>query len=70
LHRIPERPVPNYRRLARYDETGLIWLLQGRLVKALTATTAAIVNPTGAITVYRRENKPAFGPVGDSLDDF
>jgi hypothetical protein len=32
-------------------------------------TAAAIQNPTGAITVYRRHNKPALGPVGDSLDD-
>ena len=36
---------------------------------ALTEATAAIRNPTGAITVYRKHNKPAFGPVGDSLDD-
>ena len=57
-------------RLSRYDETGLIWLLQGREVVALTEATAAIQNPTGAITVYRRHNKPALGPVGDSLDDF
>jgi len=25
--------------------------------------------PTGAITIYRRHNKPALGPVGDSLED-
>ena len=30
---------------------------------------AAIQNPTAAITVYRRFDKPALGPVGDSLDD-
>jgi hypothetical protein len=36
---------------------------------ALTETTAAIQNPTGAITTYRRHNKPALGPEGDSLDD-
>jgi hypothetical protein len=70
LHRIPEKPAPNYRRLSRYDETGLIWLLQGRPVVALTDATAAIENPTGAVTIYRRFNKPALGPVGDSLDDF
>jgi hypothetical protein len=70
LHSIPEKPAPNYRRLSRYDETGLIWLLHGMPVKALTATTAAILNPTGAITTYRRHDEPAFGPVGDSLDDF
>jgi hypothetical protein len=39
-------------------------------VVALTEATAAIQNATGAITVYRRHNKPALGPLGDSLDDF
>ena len=70
LHKPPDQPHPSYRRLSRYDETGLIWLLQGRPVVALTAATAAIENPTGAVTVYRRYDKPALGPVGDSLDDF
>jgi hypothetical protein len=37
---------------------------------ALTDSTAAIENPSGAVTVYRRYDKPALGPVGDSLDDF
>jgi hypothetical protein len=66
----PAKPHPSYSRLSRYDETGLIWLLQGRPVVALTETSAAIENPTGAITTYRRHNKPALGPVGDSLDHF
>ena len=66
----PEDPHPSYSRLSRYDETGLIWLLCGREVVALTETTAAIHNPAAAITIYRRHNKPALGPVGDSLDDF
>jgi hypothetical protein len=70
LHKPPEKPHPSYSRLSRYDKTGLIWLLQGRPVVALTEASAAIQNPTGAITVYRRHNKPALGPVGDSLDDF
>jgi len=69
LHTPPDRPHPSYRRLSRYDATGLIWLLQGRSVVALTADTAAIENPTGNITTYRRFNKPPLGPVGDSLDD-
>jgi len=43
--------------------------LRGRPVVALTANTAAIENPTGAVTVYYKNNKPALGPVGDSLDD-
>ena len=68
LHTPPERPAANYRRLSRYDETGLIWLLRGRPVVALTATTAAIQAATG-ILAYRKLNKPALGPLGDSLDD-
>ena len=70
LHTPREKPQPSYSRLSRYDETGLIWLLQGREVVALTEVTAAIVTSTGAVTVYRRFNKPALGPLGDSLDDF
>src|SRR5262245_56366178 len=56
--------------VSRYDETGLIWLLCGREVVALTEATAAIQNQTGNVTTYRRHNKPAFGPLGDSLNDF
>jgi hypothetical protein len=66
---VPEHAKPSFNRLSRYDETGLIWLLQGRPVVALTEATAAIQSSTGAITICRRHNKPALGPVGDSLDD-
>jgi hypothetical protein len=38
-------------------------------VVALTEATAAIQSSTGAITVYRRHNKPALDPLGDSLND-
>jgi hypothetical protein len=69
LHTPPERPLASYRRLARYDETGLIWLLRGRAVIALTETTAAIQGATALLT-YRKLNRPALGPLGDSLDDF
>jgi len=68
LHPVPEQLAANYTRLARYDATGLIWLLHGRAVVALTATEAAIQGATGVI-VYRKLNKPALGPVGDSLDN-
>jgi hypothetical protein len=54
LHTPPAKPAPTYRRLSRYDETGLIWLLRGRAVVALTTHTAAIEKPSGAVTVYRR----------------
>jgi hypothetical protein len=69
LHKPPEKPHPSYRRLSRYDETGLVWLLQGREVVALTETTASIRSAAGNTTIYRKHNKPALGPVGDSLDD-
>jgi hypothetical protein len=48
LHIPPEKPAPNYRRLSRYDQTGLIWLLRGRPVIALTETEATILAPSGA----------------------
>ena len=51
---VPEHAKPSFNRLSRYDETGLIWLLDGRKVLALTAETAAIQNPSGSITTYRR----------------
>ena len=54
LHRIPKNPPASYRRLSRYDQAGLIWLLQGRAVVALTECSAAIQNPTGTITNYRK----------------
>lgn len=66
----PAKPHPSYNPLSRYDATGLCWLLGGREVIAITADTASIKNPeTGAITTYRRFNKPALGPVGDTLDN-
>ena len=68
LHPVPKQPAPTFRRLSRYDTMGLIWLLQGRPVIALTETTASIQGATAVLT-YRKLNKPALGPLGDSLDD-
>jgi hypothetical protein len=68
LAEIPDGPGSNYQRLSRYDQTGLIWLLQGRPVVALTSHTAVIETTTGTLA-YRRHDKPALGPLGDSLDD-
>jgi hypothetical protein len=48
----PEQPGPNYRRLSRYDVIGLIWLLHGRPVVALTADRAVIDRVDGP-TFYR-----------------
>jgi hypothetical protein len=66
---VPPRPSANYRRPSRYDLTGLLWLLRGRPVVALTTTTAAIQAPSEAILTYRRHRKPPLGPMGDSSDD-
>lgn len=43
----PERPSPFYRRLSRHDATGLVRLLRGRQVVALTADAAVIATPNG-----------------------
>jgi len=51
---VPAEPHPSYNRLSRYDATGLVWLLQGREVIVLTATSAAIMNTSGAVTVWLR----------------
>jgi hypothetical protein len=70
LHDPPARPHPSYSRLSRYDCTGLLWLLQGRRVVALSADTAAIECGNGNIVTYRKHRKPALGPLGDSVGDF
>ena len=50
---------------------GLIWLLRGQRVVELSERTAVIRNlTTGKVTNYRKYNKPAYGPLGDCLDDF
>jgi len=64
----PEKQAPNYRRLSRYDQTGLIWLLHGRPVIALTKTAATILAPSGVNLTYGRHNKPAPARLGDSVD--
>jgi hypothetical protein len=54
---------------ARMDEIGTP--TKERLaVLALSQNTAAIQNAcTGNVTIYSKANKPAYGPLGDSLDD-
>ena len=67
---MPAKPHPSFSRLSRYDLTGLLWLLQSREVVAVTEATATIKNPlTGNVTIYRKHNKLALGPLGDSLED-
>ena len=70
LHEVPVNPSPSNQRLSRHDQTGLVWLLQGCPVMALTQTTAAIRMPSGSVLTYRKRGKPALGPLGNSIDDF
>jgi hypothetical protein len=58
LHPVPEQPAANYSRLSRLDTTGLIWLLRGRPVIALTAAEAVMRCQSGATLTYRRQNEP------------
>jgi hypothetical protein len=44
--------------LARYDGMGLVWLLRGRRVVALTDTDAKIKTETGAVTYRRARGAP------------
>jgi hypothetical protein len=69
LHKPPAKPHPSYNRLSRYDATGLVWLLAGRRVTALTTRSAAVEAQSGAAVTYRRHYKPALGPLGDGLAD-
>jgi hypothetical protein len=59
LHTPPEKPAPNYRRLSRYDQTGLIWLLSGRAVTVVTSTEAVIQCHSGASLKFFRRTEAA-----------
>jgi hypothetical protein len=49
-----DKLVAGYDRLSRVELVGLIWLLRGRPVVALTATGAAIRATSGSILTYSR----------------
>jgi hypothetical protein len=46
------------RPFARIDQTGLLWLLNGDKLVALTENSAIIESPSGARQTYRREPSP------------
>jgi len=54
--------------LACYDHIELIGCCQGRRVMALTNDTSIIESVTGA-SPYRRQNKPALGPLLDPVNE-
>jgi hypothetical protein len=53
-HEPPAEPHPSYSRLSRRDCIGLVWLLQGAPVVALTAASAMIKSPSGGLRVVRK----------------
>jgi hypothetical protein len=55
LAEIPEQPHHSFNRLARYDSLGLIWILWGKSVVALSANEASIRHKSGSITKYRKD---------------
>ena len=54
LHEPPANPHPSYSPLARLDCVGLIWVLSGRAVIALTGAAATIRATAGNLTWRRR----------------
>ena len=68
LHPVPATPHASFDRLSRYNSTGLVWLLHGRVVVKMTANSATIRTASGRTLMYPKNNKPALGPFGDSLD--
>jgi hypothetical protein len=53
LAEMPERPGQSYQRLSRYDQTGLVWLLHGRRVVALTKDAAVIQTANSTLSYYK-----------------
>ncbi len=51
---VPDKPRPVYRRLARHDRTGLVWMLRGRQVIALTEQEAVLRCRSGSLLTFRR----------------
>lgn len=54
LAAVPEKPHPNYDRLSRHDCKGLVWMLHGMPVVALTDSAAAIRCRDGHLLTFRR----------------
>jgi hypothetical protein len=55
LHEPPTNPHASYNRLSRLDATGLLWVLNGRRVTALSSTVAATGTSSGGILKYRKQ---------------
>ena len=54
LPSVPANPHPSWRRLARVDRLGLVWLAHGRPVTSITAESATIATPGGGSLAFYR----------------
>jgi len=55
----PCRPI--WRRLARFDQLGLVWLTRGRPVTSITAESATIGTPSsGLVSFYRLQARQEY----------
>jgi len=61
------RPTAIFGKRHLYSEAEA--LSYAKALMALTESTAVVESQTGMATIYRRHNKPVFGPLGDSLED-
>ena len=60
---VPEKVTVTYRRLSRVELTGLIWMLHGRPVLALTESSAAIQTAQSKSILTFRRQQPSAGTV-------
>jgi hypothetical protein len=51
---VPTSPHPMWRRLARVDQLGLVWLTHGRPVASISAESATIATPSGGSVAFYR----------------
>jgi hypothetical protein len=51
---LPANPHPMWRRLARVEQLGLVWLTHGRPVTSITAESATIATPSGGSLAFYR----------------
>jgi hypothetical protein len=54
LHEPPLNPHASYSRLSRLDAAGLVWILGGRRVAALSSHVAAIETRSGGVVKFRK----------------
>ena len=62
---IPSNPHPSWRRLARVDQLGLVWLTHGRPVTSITAESATIATPRGGSLAFYRPRARQEGSEND-----